>query len=177
MSGDARLHLGRRMLIGPIVGTMLVAGAGFSLRLYMSRPDEDRLHPGEAVAIAALRPPLPGNAALACPPDYCAVPDAIASPVFAVAWQQLLARWVDMIAREPRIVAVGSDMEHRRFTVIQHSALFHFPDIVTVEFVELGDGRSSPAVYSRSRYGRGDFGVNRQRVLRWLAQLERAANQ
>jgi uncharacterized protein (DUF1499 family) len=35
--------------------------------------------------------------------------------------------------------------------------------------------RSSLAIYSRSRYGRGDFGTNRRRVERWLSQLAQIA--
>lgn len=165
------------MLIGPVVGMMVIAGAGLTLRYYMGNPTEDRLYPGEAIAIAELRSPLRGNAALACPPDYCAAAEAIPSPVFDMRWEQLFQGWVDMIAREPRVAAVESDMDQRRFTVIQHSALFHFPDIVTVEFVTVGEARSSLAIYSRARYGRGDFGVNRRRVLRWLRELRQAAAQ
>jgi uncharacterized protein (DUF1499 family) len=40
-----------------------------------------------------------------------------------------------------------------------------------VEFVTLGAGKSSLAIDSRSRYGRGDMGVNRRRVVDWLATL------
>ncbi len=169
--------MGRRMLIGPVVGLLFIAGTGLALRTYMGRADEDRLYPGEAVAISELRSPLRGNAALACPAGYCAATEAIESPVFAVRWEQLLERWGDVIAKEPRVVAVDSDLEQRRFSVIQHSALFRFPDIVTVEFVALEGGRSSLAVYSRARYGRGDLGVNRKRVLRWLSRLQALAGQ
>ena len=169
--------MGRRMLVGPVVGVMFIAGMGLALRLYMGRPDEDRLRPDEAVVIAELRSPLPGNAALACPPDYCAAAEAIPSPIFAVRWEQLFEYWVDALAEEPRVAAAASDPEQRRFSIIQHSALFRFPDIVTVEFVPLEGDRSSLAVYSRARYGRGDFGVNRKRVLDWLGKLQRIAGQ
>ena len=48
-------------------------------------------------------------------------------------------------------------------------------DPVTVEFVALAPDRSSLALYSRARYGRSDFGVNRGRVLRWLSRLQQIA--
>jgi uncharacterized protein (DUF1499 family) len=169
--------MGRRMLIGPAVGLLVIGGLGLALRLYMSREAEDRLYPDEAVVISALKPPLPGNAALACPPDYCAVAEAIPNPVFAVHSEQLLDNWIDVISKEPRVVMVASDLEQRRFSVIQHSALLRFPDIVTVEFIPLEGDRSSLAVYSRARYGRSDFGVNRKRVLRWLDRLQAAVGQ
>ena len=49
------------------------------LRLYMGRAAENRLQPGEDVAIAALRGPLAANAFLACPAGYCAVAEATCS--------------------------------------------------------------------------------------------------
>jgi uncharacterized protein (DUF1499 family) len=166
----------RRMLIGPAVGMLSIVASVLALRLYMTRPAEDRLYPEEQVTVAALKSPLPGNSALACPPDYCAAA-SIPSPVFAVGWEQLLADWAKIVGREPRIVAVGSEPEQRRYSVIQHSAVFGFPDIITFEFVPLGPDRSSIAVYSRARYGRGDFGANRRRVSRWLGQLQAVAAQ
>jgi uncharacterized protein (DUF1499 family) len=165
------------MLIGLAVAMLSVAASVLALRLYMVRPAEDRLYPDEKVTIAALKSPLPGNSALACPPDYCAAAESIPSPVFAVGWERLLENWTEIVGREPRIVAVGSEPEQRRFSVIQHSAVFGFPDIITFEFVPLGPDRSSIAVYSRARYGRGDFGTNRKRVLRWLNQLQAVAAQ
>ena len=133
------------------------------LRLYMGRVAEDQLRPGEDVAIAALRGPLAANAFLACP------------PVFAVSADRLAEYWTQMIAAEPRLVQVAAEPGQRRSVLIQRSALFRFPDLVTVEFVALAPDRSSLALYSRARYGRSDFGVNRRRVLRWLSRLPQIA--
>jgi uncharacterized protein (DUF1499 family) len=68
---------------------------------------------------------------------------------------------------------VETEPHHHGFVYIQRSALFRFPDVITVELVTLAPDRSSLAIYSRSRYGRSDFGVNRRRVLRWLSRLQR----
>jgi len=80
-----------------------------------------------------------------------------------------------VIAAEPRLVQVAAEPGQRRSVLIQRSALFRFPDLVTVEFVALAPDRSSLALYSRARYGRSDFGVNRRRVLRWLSRLQQIA--
>ncbi len=165
------------MLIGPVVGSFVIAASVLGLRLYMTRPAEDQLLADERVAIATLQSPLPGNAALACPPDYCAVAEATPSPVFAVGWEKLREHWAGIIGHVPRVVAIASDPAQRRYSVIQHSLVFGFPDIVTFEFVPLGPDRSSIAIYSRARYGRSDFGVNRRRVLTWLGQLRAIAPQ
>ena len=80
-----------------------------------------------------------------------------------------------MIAAEPRLVQIAAQPEQRRLVYIQRSAVLRFPDIVTVEFVALAPEQSSVALYSRARYGRYDFGINRGRVLRWLSRLQQIA--
>jgi uncharacterized protein (DUF1499 family) len=47
-----------------------------------------------------------------------------------------------------------------------------FPDYITLRTVDLGDGVSGIAVWSRSRYGYSDLGVNRERVEKLLAALQ-----
>jgi uncharacterized protein (DUF1499 family) len=87
----------------------------------------------------------------------------------------LYAFWLEIISREKGMLPVAADPENGRFVYILHSPTFRFPDIITVEFVRLGPDRSGIAMYSRSRYGKVDFGKNRKRVERWLVLLERVA--
>ncbi len=163
-----------RPIATALLGVGLAAIAlGAAVRVLMSRPAQDRPAPQERVDIAALRPPLPQPSFLACPPGYCAAHPAMTTPIFALPWRRLRDEWTSMIAAEPRVVRVES--QGRRLVYIQHSPAFRFPDIVTVEFVALGPDRSGIALYSRSRYGRNDFGKNRERVERWLGLLEKAA--
>ena len=165
-----------RPIVTGLLGIGLVAIAlGAAVRVFMSRPAQDHLAGQERVDIAALRAPLPQPSFLACPPSYCAADPALTTPIFAVSWRQLKDDWTRMIAAEPRVVQVETRSDPRRLVYIQHSAAFRFPDIVTVEFVALGPDRSGIALYSRSRYGRGDFGKNRERVERWLDLLEKIA--
>jgi hypothetical protein len=163
-----------RPIVTGFLGAGLAAIALFaSVRVFMSRPAQDHLAPQEHVDIAALRPPLPEPSFLACPPGYCAARPAVTTPIFALPWQRLRDAWTGMIAAEPRVMRV--DSQGRRLVYIQHSPAFGFPDIVTVEFVALGPDRSGIALYSRSRYGRNDFGKNRERVECWLGLLEKIA--
>jgi uncharacterized protein (DUF1499 family) len=162
------------MLIGLLVVAVALAGFGWVVRLNMSRAAEDALRPEEHIAIVDLRDPMPGNAFLACPPNYCAA-TAVASPVFAMAAQRLGDYLDEVIAGESSIVRVAQEPAQHRLVLVQHSLLLRFPDVVTVEFVAFGPERSSLAIYSRARYGRGDFGVNRKRVLRWLGRLAQIA--
>jgi len=161
------------------IGTALLAALlalaifGLGVRIYMGREAEDRLAAGEAVNLAELRSPLPKASFLACPSHYCAADEAIASPVFDAPWERLRQLWSDTVSGRSHLVRVAGDEAARRVVYIEHSPLFRFPDIITVEFVPLAPNRSGVAVYSRSRYGEYDFAKNRKRVERWLALLQR----
>jgi uncharacterized protein (DUF1499 family) len=52
--------------------------------------------------------------------------------------------------------------------------LLNFPDLVTVQVNAEGADRSTLVIWSRSVYGRSDFGVNRERTLSWLAALQQS---
>jgi uncharacterized protein (DUF1499 family) len=101
---------------------------------------------------------------------------AAPSPIFSLPVARLVQLWTQMMT-EPRIVIVTDQPQQHRLVIIQHTPLLRFPDIVTVEFVAIDDNRSSLAVYSRARYGSGDFGTNRRRVLAWLGRIEQLAHQ
>ncbi|HEX3521042.1 MAG TPA: DUF1499 domain-containing protein [Stellaceae bacterium] len=165
-----------RGILTPLVVTVLgMAALGLAVRIYMGREAEDRLAPSEAVSLAELHSPLPKAGFLFCPSGYCPAAEAIASPVFPMPWERLREYWTEVISGEKRVETIVADPDERRFVYIQHSPTFRFPDIVTVEFVQLGPNRSSIAIYSRSRYGHYDFGKNRKRVGKWLALLEKMA--
>ncbi len=53
----------------------------------------------------------------------------------------------------------------------QKSALFKFPDFITAEAVE-SDGGSALCIYSRSKVGYSDLGVNAKRITGWLSALD-----
>jgi hypothetical protein len=162
------------MIVGLLFAGLVLAGLCLALRLYMGRAAEDALQPREHVILAELHDPIPANAFLVCPPGYCAA-TALESPVFALPVNRLALNWAEMIAGERGVAEVADEPAARRIVFIQHTPLLRFPDIITVEFVALAPDRSSLAIYSRARYGRGDFGTNRKRVLRWLDRLARIA--
>jgi hypothetical protein len=168
------VRLGHRIRTALLVIGLAILVPGLGLRIYMGSGAEDRLAPEEAVNIADLRSPLPRTSFLACPAGYCAVASAVVSPVFDMPWDRLRDYWVEMTSNERHLVRAGESAP-RRYVYIQHSPVFRFPDIVTVEFVPLGPNRSSIAVYSRSRYGQYDFAKNRKRVERWLLTLQKLA--
>jgi uncharacterized protein (DUF1499 family) len=159
------------MVMKLIIAVLILVGLGLAVRIYMSRPVEDTLRPDEHVEIRELRDPIPGNAFLACPPDYCRG-TAGPSPIFSLPADRLAELWTQMLADQPRIVVVSTEPNRHRIVVIQHTSLLRFPDVITAEVVALGPDRSSVAVYSKARYGTGDFGTNQRRVEAWLNRLQ-----
>ena len=148
---------------------------GLALRIYMGGSAEDQLAPREAVSIPGLRSPLPSASFLACPPGYCAAAEAVPTAIFDMPWDRLREYWLEMISGEARVVRAAADLAAQRYVYIQHSPVFRFPDIITVELIPVGPARSSIAVYSRSRYGEYDFHKNRKRVEKWLFLLQKVA--
>jgi uncharacterized protein (DUF1499 family) len=96
------------------------------------------------------------------------------SPRFDVPVEVLREAAVAVAAREPRCTLLNLEREARQAEFEQKSRLFGFPDRVVVEFVDLGEGGSTVAIYSRSLTGHYDMGVNRKRVERWLNALPEA---
>lgn len=156
----------------PLAALLAMLALGLGLRGFMNRTAQNRLQPGEEVDIARLRAPLPQPSFLSCPPGYCDG-KAAASPEFSLPWQQLRDAWRRMMAEEPRVVELRDEPRQRRIVYVVHTRLLAFPDIVTIEFVPLAADRSSIALFSRARYGRYDFGKNRERGEHWLRELQR----
>jgi hypothetical protein len=163
----------RRIMTALLATLLVLVTLALGLRIYMGREAEDRLASEEAVRIPELRSPLPKPGYLACPADYCSAAEAMVSPIFDMPWERLYDYWTEVISGEKRILSIPTQANARQFVYIQHSPVFRFPDIITVEFVPLGPERSSIAIFSRSRYGKLDFRKNRKRVERWLFLLEK----
>lgn len=54
---------------------------------------------------------------------------------------------------------------------VVRSAVFNFPDLVTVQVSSVEPDASTLTIYARSVYGYSDFGANRKRIEIWLAAL------
>lgn len=77
-----------------------------------------------------------------------------------------LAR-IDAIARRaPRVTVLAGSVEEGMVTYVARSAFWGFPDYITAR--QVGERLE---LYSRLRFGRGDFGVNGARLDTWLAEM------
>lgn len=116
------------------------------------------------------RGPKP-NQFLMCPPDLCRAPADAVSPVYDMPPRKLEQAWLRMAARQPLVAVRQTDAERHQYDIEVRTPLLHFPDLVTVRFLSLPDGRSTMAIYSRSYYGYSDLGTNARRIQDWLARL------
>jgi uncharacterized protein (DUF1499 family) len=116
------------------------------------------------------------NEFLACPPDYCAAPADMATPIYPVPAPRLVAIVRAVLMEQPRMTMLreGPLDGGGKIVAVQRSVVLRFPDTIWIEVVPRDD-HASLAIYSRSAYGRSDFGVNRARVEALLAAIGMAA--
>lgn len=109
------------------------------------------------------------NQYLVCPQGICQNAAAHeTAPVYDMPVEDLRARLFSYLDSQPDIEVQRMDLPNRQFDIIQRTPTMRFPDLVTVKFYALEDGRSTLAIYSRSLYGYSDVGTNKRRVRRWL---------
>jgi uncharacterized protein (DUF1499 family) len=116
------------------------------------------------------RPASP-NTGLAAPEGTQPKPD-IATPVYAISAAGLYAAVLQVAAGQPRTFVAAAFPAERQVHFVARSAMLNFPDLVAAQVNEAGPGRSTLVLYSRSVYGYGDLGVNRQRLATWLTALQ-----
>jgi uncharacterized protein (DUF1499 family) len=113
------------------------------------------------------------NDALICPEGLCRAASDETPPVFGVSADALRVAMGRVIATEPDVTQVERSSTGERY--IQRTKWMRFPDTVVVRYIPLGAERSTIALYSRSQLGKGDLGVNKARIQRWLDKLSREA--
>jgi uncharacterized protein (DUF1499 family) len=114
--------------------------------------------------------PSTPNSYRVAPADSVIEADAVA-PVFQTSTPELAAKF-ERIARESgNVDVVGGSPESGFVTYVQTSSMFAFPDYISVKFIEIDANTSTLAVFSRSRLGQSDLGVNKKRIIAWLDQL------
>ena len=114
------------------------------------------------------------NQFLVLPSGFAAKAKAHApSPVFAKPPEQVIEALKRVALAEPRTTLLAEDRAKHQVALVQKSKTFRFPDFITAEAVPIGPGQTALAIYSRAKFGSRDFGVNRARIERWLAALQR----
>jgi uncharacterized protein (DUF1499 family) len=127
------------------------------------------LPPPPPMDMGALVRPATPNTALAAPAGFLPKPD-ILTHRYAVPPAQLFEAVRLMALKQPRTFPQVSYDDQLQAHFVVRSAVFNFPDLVAVQVTP----ESGLILWSRSVYGRSDFGVNRERLQAWLDALDTA---
>lgn len=115
------------------------------------------------------------NDALACPLGACLGADPTLSvPVFAVKPAVLFAAIRTAVTADPANRLVEDDPARGRLRAVMRTAVFRFPDTLSVEVVSPSPGTATFAAYSRSQIGHADLGANAARLRSLVEALRRA---
>jgi uncharacterized protein (DUF1499 family) len=124
--------------------------------------------------LARIERPASPNTALAAPAvpgkNAATAPD-IVTPTYNVPATRLFAAIHAVAAAQPRTFLAADYPDRLQDHWVARSAVFNFPDLVTVQVVAQGENASTLVLYSRSVYGHSDLGVNQRRLRTWLAAL------
>jgi uncharacterized protein (DUF1499 family) len=96
------------------------------------------------------------------------------APVYGVSAAKLRNEILRVVIAEPRVSHTLSDEIEHYDDFVARSALLRFPDLISIQTIELAKNKATLALYSRSVYGRSDLGVNKRRSLMWLAKVAEA---
>jgi len=122
--------------------------------------------------LATTRPTGQPNCHLILPRGWGVGPAHRDSPIFPVGALVLARAVATCLAKMPRTEIVARAPDGLQFEAVERSRLFRFVDDISVRAVPQGAARSALALFSRSRIGYWDLGVNRKRTMRLLAALE-----
>ena len=89
------------------------------------------------------------------------------APVFDVTPDAMAAR-IDAIAAAEGATLIGGSLAEGHMTYVVRSRLMGYPDAVSIRLVPVGQG-TRVEIFSRSRFGYSDMGVNAARVERWIS--------
>jgi uncharacterized protein (DUF1499 family) len=92
-------------------------------------------------------------------------------PIYGANIFEVRKAWEAMLQGEPRVKELQRNADATQIDYVQRSAFWRFPDIITIRFIPIGEKKTTIAIYSRSVYGQGDFGVNKERIRAWVAKL------
>ena len=76
----------------------------------------------------------------------------------------------DAIARPAGAKPIAGSVKAGWITYVDRTLIMGYPDYITVKAITAGDG-SALIIWSRSRFGQSDWGVNKERIEDWLAKM------
>ncbi len=116
--------------------------------------------------MARLERPATPNTYLAAPAGFAPAPDRVTA--FKAPPDALYAAVKRVAMAQERMFLHAEFADIRQIHFVARSAMANYPDLIAVQVTPEG----GLILWSRSVYGRKDFGVNEARVIAWLAAIE-----
>ncbi len=110
------------------------------------------------------------NFYLMCPKSICSI-DSDISPTFETDANTLYQAVANVVKNKARVKITSQDDKKYQLAYIQTSRFFNFPDYIDIQVFPVNNNQSTLAIFSRSRYGYYDFGVNKKRVADIIKEL------
>ncbi|HEU0222804.1 MAG TPA: DUF1499 domain-containing protein [Paracoccaceae bacterium] len=158
----------RRILVAILALLVVLAGAGAVWIRTVSHEPVERWH----VDPLTVPDPATQNFHRVGPAGLSPSPAHAAAPVYRAEPSELARAFDDMAMRQPDTLRLAGSPEEGWMTYVQRTRIMKFPDYISVKVIGLGEGRSTLAIFSRSRFGTRDMGVNEARVKSWLQALK-----
>jgi uncharacterized protein (DUF1499 family) len=127
--------------------------------------------PIDPIDLRTLRPGRRPNRFFIAPARYANLAADALSPALPLPADRLFELACTVILRQPRVRQAAIHKARRQARFEQRSAGLGFVDDIDLAAEPLDAHQSALAIYSRSRLGYWDFGVNRRRVYGWLEQI------
>jgi len=156
----------QRMAIYMVIAILLVIGAFYARAVTASHdPAEWHIDP-----LTAERPATPSTY-LVAPQSMAEARVDLEAPIYAAPAAVMANAFNDYVITQPNALYLAGEVDQLWLTYVQRTPVLRMPDYISVKFIDLEDGQSTIAIYSRSRFGHGDMGVNKARVSAWLQSL------
>ncbi len=150
-----------------IVAAVVIAGYFVLYFVSTAKHDPDVWHLDPLHARASGKP----NTYRVAPLNLASQPVNQDAPVYRENPLVLSRAFDDFVLSQPNTVRMAGLPTSLMVTYVQTSKHLKMPDYITVKFIEVDADHSTIAIYSRSRFGYGDLGVNKRRVENWLKPL------
>lgn len=156
----------QRMAVFLVIAVLLMVGA-FYVRAVTASHDPDLWH---VDPLTVERPASP-NTYYVAPQAMVEASVDMEAPTYAAPAAIMANAFNDFVLTQPNITSLARSDDGTWSTYVQRTPKLRMPDYISVKFIDLEENRSTIAIYSRSRFGYGDMGVNKARVSIWLQSL------
>ena len=156
----------QRMAIYMVLAILFVIGA-FYVRAVTSGHNAADWHIDPLVVELPTSP----NKYYVAPQSMVEATVTLEAPVYSIPASVVSRAFNDYVLSQPNASTISTSADELWITYVQRTPTLRMPDYITVKFIDLENGKSTLVIYSRSRFGYGDMGVNKARVDLWLQSL------